>query len=74
MLGVPVLRGDRYLVASKIEATRKKIINRIEDIKDAMDKEKKKEKENEELTKKQDEIKTQIECLGSDNDENIVCE
>jgi cell division protein FtsB len=69
-----MLKGERYLVASKIEATRKKIIDRITVIKDAMDKEKKKEKENEELAKKQDEINTQIECLGSDNDENIVCE
>lgn len=77
-----MLRGEQFLLASKIDATRRMIIARIEAIKE---KTKPAEKKDEEIKDEKPEIKEvnipkddtnpQIGCLDSNSgDDNIVCE
>jgi hypothetical protein len=77
-----MLRGEPFLLASKIETTREKIIARIEAIKEMS---KPAEKKDEEIKDEKPEIKEvdipkddtnpQIGCLDSNSgDDNIVCE
>jgi hypothetical protein len=77
-----MLRGEPFLLASKIEATREKIIARIEAIKkeskpaEKKDEEIKDEKlEIKEVDIPKDDTNPQIGCLDSNSgDDNIVCE
>jgi hypothetical protein len=77
-----MLRGEPFLLASKIETTRRMIIRRIFSISDYSENQKKKE-ENIEKKKqvfekdilKKDDKNPQIGCLDSNSgDDNIVCE
>jgi len=64
-----MLKGSKYLVASNV------IIKRINDIKTKSNKQKVNDQTEQDQKEKEQDVKlTQIGCVDSDNDDNIVCE